>query len=59
MRKWREVMGLNSDLDKMDGSTVYKIIKKFNGEVRKNHEINIGDDYWYLDQKMISIYVDK
>lgn len=61
MRKyqWREVMGFNAQLDKMDGSTVYRLIKEFNGEVLQNDEIGLGGDYWYVDQKMISVYVDK
>lgn len=61
MRKfqWREVMGLDADSDKLDGPTALDVIKKFNGHVPRNDEISLGDDYWYMDQKMVSVYIDK
>jgi hypothetical protein len=61
MRKyqWHEVMGIDPLVDQMDGQTALKLIKKFNGEARENSRIVKGDDYWYVDQKMVSVYVDR
>ena len=61
MRKyqWREVMGLEVASDQMDGPTALRMIKKFNGEVLQNDKVGVGSDYWYVDQKMVSVYVDK
>ena len=61
MRKyqWREVMGLDADSDRMDGPTALKVIKRFNEKVPISEEVQVGGDYWTIDQRMVSVYVDK
>ncbi len=61
MRKyqWREVMGLDQKTDKMDGTSVFNLINKFNGVVPGNNQIQKGNDFWDIDQKMASVYIFK
>ncbi len=52
-------MGLDPKKDKPDGDGVFNLVNKFMGEVPENSKIQKGNNYWDIDQKMISVYISQ
>ena len=59
--QWREVMDLDEKEDFFNGTTALKLIRDFFGEeyIRTNAQINRGDKYWDIDQRMVSVNIQK
>lgn len=60
-KNWREVMGLNKKAHSLNGTIVMELVKMYYGSglIKTNYEIIRGDDSWYLDQKILSINVNR
>ena len=56
---WKAVMGLDENRDKIDGVTIFNIVKDVFDEFHfiQNSKIKHGSWAWYMDQKIISIKI--
>ena len=61
-KQWREIMGFeNNSKYKFNGESVINLIKEYFGDSRlkKNNDIQRGDETWYCDQHIISINIQR
>lgn len=56
--QWRDLMKFKKDT-KFNGESVINLVKEYydNSRVRQNHEIQRGDDVWFLDQYIVSVNI--